>query len=244
MNQRSAAIGVLLLLLIPFALAHGEQTFLERYSVYVFVGIVVLFLFLLFKFVKKLIVIGIIVAAVAVLAGLFLTDKTSELGIVGEIHYHIDFKVYLNSVPYNFSQDKYMSIDNKSLSNFVHLHDMDGKVIHKHAEGMTLGFFFETLEMKLNHTCLVLDDESFYCNEGDKVLKMYVNGKHNDEYDKYDIQDGDKILLSYGDETEEEIQQQIASVSDEACIYSLKCPEKGSPPEEATCIGETCTVEG
>ena len=98
--------------------------------------------------------------------------------------------------------------------------------------------------MKLNSTCLMLDDETSYCNEGDKVLKIYVNGKHNDEFESYDIQDEDKILLSYGGESEEEIREQIGAVSDEACIYSLKCPEKGSPPEEATCIGETCTVEG
>ena len=137
-----------------------------------------------------------------------------------------------------------MSKGNDSLSNFAHLHDMNGNVIHKHAEGVTLGFFFETLVMKSNSTCLVLDDQTSYCNEGDKVLKMYVNGKHDDEFESYDIQDEDKILLSYGDETEEEIQQQIASLSDEACIYSLQCPEKGMPPEEATCIGETCTVEG
>ena len=77
-----------------------------------------------------------------------------------------------------------------------------------------------------------------------KKLKMYVNGKRNDEYAQYDIQDEDKILLSYGDETDKEIQNQLNALTDEACIYSLKCPEKGTPPEEATCIGETCIVEG
>jgi len=151
--------------------------------------------------------------------------------------------MYLNGPRYNFSQEKYMSAENKSLSNFVHLHDLNGKVIHQHASGITLGFFLETLGMKLTDTCLTLDDGTAYCNSGNKILKLYVNGEANTGYENYDLQDEDRILLSYGAESEPQLQKQINFVSEEACIYSLTCPEKGAPPEEATCVGTTCTVE-
>ena len=36
-----------------------------------------------------------------------------------------------------------------------------------------------------------------------------MNGARNDMYDKYVLQDGDKILLSYGSESEEEIRGQL-----------------------------------
>jgi hypothetical protein len=48
-----------------------------------------------------------------------------------------------------------------------------------------------------------------YCNEGDKTLKFFVNGVSNNAYDRYVLRDGDRILISYGSETEEQIQQQL-----------------------------------
>lgn len=238
-------VGLLLILLVPSALAYGDS-FWQKYEWYMIGAGLFLLVYVLVRVAKKLLILGLIIAAAVIVGKVFLDRETGnpEIGIVGDVHYHADFALYINGERYDFAKEKYMSTENKSLSNFMHLHDMDGKVIHKHAEGVTLGFFLETLGMKLNETCLVLDNEDSYCNEDDKELKMSVNGKHNDEFDQYDIQDEDKILLSYGDEYEEELQKQMSSVSDEACIYSLTCPEKGTPPEEATCVGETCTVEG
>ncbi len=238
-------IGMLFLFLIPFALAHGEQTLWQKYDWYFIGAGLVLLAYVLFTITKKLILLVIIMAIVVMVGKVFLDSPitTSEIGVVGDIHYHADFALYVNGEHYNFAQEKYMSTENKSLSNFAHFHDMKGNIIHQHASGITLGFFLETLGMRLNDSCLVLDDGNSYCNEGNKELKMYVNGKHNDQFADYDIQDEDKILLSYGDQAEEDIKGQINSITDEACIYSLTCPEKGTPPAEATCVGETCEVE-
>ncbi len=233
----------LFLLLISFALAHGEPTLWQKYDWYIIGAGLTLLAYILLKTSKKLLILGIIIVAAVAIGKVLLESGAPEIGVVGGIHYHADFALYINGERYNFSQEKYMSMENKSLSNFAHFHDMKGNIIHKHASGITLGFFLETLGMKLTDTCLSLDNGISYCNEGDKELKMYVNGKHNDEFADYDIQDEDKILLSYGDESEEGIKRQIDSVTDEACIYSLTCPEKGAPPEEATCVGETCEVE-
>ena len=238
-------LALLLLLLIPSALAHGDS-FWQKYDWYMIGAGLVLLLYILFKVAKKLIVLGLLIVVAVMVGRVFLDGGigTPEIGIVGDVHHHADFALYINGEQYDFAQEKYMSTENKSLSNFAHFHDMNGKVIHKHAERVTLGFFLETLGLKLNDTCLMLDDGTSYCNEGNTELKMYVDGKHNDEFAEYEIQDEDKILLSYGHESEQELQEQVRSVTDEACIYSLTCPEKGTPPEEATCVGETCTVEG
>jgi hypothetical protein len=244
MKKRLVLFGVLLLSLAFSGLAHGGNTFWQNYDWYILGAGLVLLVYVLFKLTKKLLVLGLIIAAIVIAGNIVLERNTSEIGVVGDIHYHTDFAMYIDGQRYNFSQEKYMSTDNTSLSNFVHLHDLNGKVIHKHASGVTLGFFFETLGMKLNDTCLQLDDGTSFCNEENKEWKMYVDGEHNDEFAEYDLQDEDRILLSYGEDSEEEIQKQIDAVSDEACIYSETCPERGVPPEEATCVGETCTVEG
>lgn len=155
--------------------------------------------------------------------------------LVGDVHMHADFKVYLDGVAYDFAQEKYMSSEESALSPFTHLHDMNGTVIHKHMSGITLGDFFESIGMDLSRVCLTLDDGTAYCDEEGKTLKFYVNGKANDQFNAYEFDDLDRILLTYGDETKEEIQAQLESVGDEACIYSETCPERGTPPDESSC---------
>ncbi|HLD40187.1 MAG TPA: hypothetical protein VJB13_03530 [Candidatus Nanoarchaeia archaeon] len=244
MSKKWVLFSVLLLLCSPFVLASGEQTFWQQYSWYIIGAASILVVYILFRITKKLVIVGLLLVAAAILFNMYLVQNTPEVGVVGDIHYHADFAMYVNGERYNFSQEKYMSTENKTLSNFAHLHDMNGNIIHKHASGITLGFFLETLGMKLTDTCLTMDDGTEYCNSGNKLLKLYVNDKPNTNFDNYNLQDEDRILLSYGSESEKEIEKQLDSVSDAACIYSLTCPEKGAPPAEASCVGDTCTVEG
>jgi hypothetical protein len=187
---------------------------------------------------RKTIVFLLLVIVVVFFSLIFLDPTPQQIGVVGEVHEHADFKVYLDGVAYNFSQEKYMSRQDNILSNFIHLHDMKGTLIHKHARGATLGLFFESLGMKFDNRCFILDDGTAYCNTDKKTLRMYVNGKINYIFEAYELHDLDRILISYG--TDDEIQEQFASVPDKACIESGKCPERGLPSDEASCL----TVEG
>ena len=152
-----------------------------------------------------------------------------------EIHEHADFVVYIGDEHYNFSQERYMTDSSKTLSAYAHLHDGNGNVIHKHADGITLGYFFASLGMKLNSTCF----DAGHCNDGTNDLRMFVNGQPSSEYERYEFRDLDRILISYGNYSQERIGEMIASVTDEACIQSLKCPERGAPAEES-CTGGIC----
>ena len=93
------------------------------------------------------------------------------------------------------------------------------------------------LGSELTPTCLTLDDGKKYCTDGTKSLKLYVNGKAiSDQFGDYQPQDLDRILISFGSETEARLAQQRDSVADKACIYSETCPERGKPPTEE-CVG-------
>jgi len=155
-----------------------------------------------------------------------------------EVHEHADFMLYINNEAVNLSQEKYMTHEGNVLSNFIHLHDGDGRIIHKHVADIDMGFFFRSLDMRFNSSCISLGEAGQYCNEGGKRLRMFVNGKENFEFNQYEPHDLDRILITYGAE-EGQIQQQIDSISSEACLYSDKCPEKGSPPEESTCSADS-----
>ena len=159
-----------------------------------------------------------------------------------EYHIHADFRVYLNGTAWNFSQEKYVSDESKVLDPVLHLHDMDGNVIHQHAEGVTLGDFFRSLNMTFNSTCFVPDDGTEYCEN----LKMFVQHEgegweQNPEYGDYELQDIDRILITDSIE-EDAIKEQMDSVTDMACIQSGTCPERGPPVGESSCSGEVCLV--
>lgn len=178
------------------------------------------------------------------------------------VHLHADFAVYLNGERFNFAQEKYMTESKTDASRRVHLHDLDGNVIHVHAAGVTLGEFFESIGMKLETTwatetmCLTLDDGTPYCapiwgchpqngtgeticvdpGPDSPVLHIVVNGQTVEANEDYVLKDLDRVLVSYA-KISDDIQPQIAAVTDTACIQSEKCPERGSPGDESSCAG-------
>lgn len=151
-------------------------------------------------------------------------------------HIHADFKVYIHGKAIDFSSAQYQSTDQKELDPNIHLHDGNGNTIHIHKEGITMGNFFKSLGMDLTKNCFTLDTKKQYCAGGGNTLKFYVNGKPNDSFGDYVMNDLDRILISYGSENGGAIAMQLASVTDNACLYSLKCPERGTPPTEK-CVG-------
>lgn len=155
---------------------------------------------------NKLIIITAII--LIIITGVFYFKKDfSKIGPLGSAHEHADFKVYINGKELNFAHLEYMVRDK-----YVHIEEMNGKTIHKHATGITLGYFFKTLGFEFNENCFILDDGEEYCNNDERRLKFYVNHQKNFEYEDYEIKEGDKILINYGNESEEDIKKQMESV--------------------------------
>ena len=190
-------------------------------------------------------------------------------------HIHADFAVWVNGTKLDFSSPEYMSSKPKTSMvpilidramahgddedpstmipgrQYLHLHDGNGDVIHKHKPGLTLGNFFTSIGLKMTSTCFVLDQHQFesldkgwvksfaitksLCNNGKFHWTMFVNGKEVAMNPAYDFQDLDQILLSYsaGDDHTKELEQ----LTSDSCRYSLRCPWKGTPPKE-NCISD------
>lgn len=138
------------------------------------------------------------------------------IGHLKSSHLHADVKVYINGRALDFSQRKY-----QLTSSFIHFEDGIGDVIHTHATGLTVGHMFKSVGINFNNNCITSEGQS-YCNESDKKLKFYVNGQPNNEFDNYVIKDLDKYLISYGDESETELQKQLTSITNLAARYSLQ----------------------
>ncbi|MFQ5941567.1 MAG: protein-disulfide isomerase [Nitrososphaerales archaeon] len=158
----------------------------------------------------QLIAIGII-AAVAIGLGYGIYNyiqnppRVTGFGAIGSAHEHAAFKLFINNEELvDFSLPQY-----QVKSRYIHFEDENGVIIHKHATGVDLGFHFEAIGLNFDDECIIIGSGNIYCNEGEKTLKLFVNGLRNDMYDRYVLNDGDKILISYGNETEEEIEAQL-----------------------------------
>lgn len=140
-------------------------------------------------------------------------------------HAHADFKVFLDGEEFSFNKSPF-----DEANKYIHLHlqNPDGdKVIHVEGmENITLKVFFESLGMTFNSTCFILDAGESFCNTFDKRIRFFVNGNENFQFDLYELRDMNRILITYGNQSDEEIMHQMESVTDYACIYSGRCPER------------------
>lgn len=117
-----------------------------------------------------------------------------------------------------------------------HLHDGNALVVHRHKPGQSIGEFLEAIDITATNQCLTLDDGTSMCNESGKRWQMFVNGTEQPFDLSYVFADLDQILLTYGP-TEEQVTEQLQSLSDDACLYSQTCPERGTPPVE-NCVAD------
>jgi hypothetical protein len=160
-------------------------------------------------------------------------------------HTHADFAVFVSGEKIDFSKAEYMSgsstgsladADHQAHDPYYHLHDGNGGVIHRHKPGLPLGQFFASLGFTMTADCFTLEDAKPVCNEGAKTWKMYVNGTEHAFSPAFTFADGDKLLLTYN-ASQSEVQRQLSTLSDSACLFSQTCPWKGDPPAE-NCISD------
>lgn len=140
-------------------------------------------------------------------------------------HAHADFKVFLDGEEFSLNKSSF-DVANRYIH--LHLRNPDGdKVIHMEGmENITLKIFFGSLGITFNASCFILDTDESFCNTLDKRIRFFVNGKENFQFDFYEPRNLDRILIVYGNETDEEIMQKVENVTDYACIYSNRCPER------------------
>lgn len=157
-----------------------------------------------------------------------------------EVHVHSDFIVFLGGEQLDLSADKYMSASDQVLHTNVHLHDNTGHIIHRHADAITLADFFGSLGFTLTDNCITTATSNEYCSTEDDQLLLFINGDATTTIASYVNQEGDRLLLYYGDPSDPITDELNNSITDESCIYSGTCPERGTAPPES--CGLTCEL--
>lgn len=150
--------------------------------------------------------VGIAVVIAAVAASLSY-QQLNPYGPVGSAHVHAVFAIKLNGQAIDFSQQKY-----QVKSNLIHVENLDGTTLHRHATAVPFGEFLKSVKMDISNGCFTNDDGTKFCNEGDKTLKFYVNGQQVNSITDYVVNDNDHLLVLYGNENSEQIQQELAAL--------------------------------
>jgi len=157
-----------------------------------------------------------ILALIAVCVGysifLFMTqvDTSGALGApdgsgrLGDEHEHASLLVRIFGDKLDFSSPAY-----QIKSRWIHFEDSDGTTIHRHSSGVTLGYLFNSMGFTVNDESFAFPDGREFCTNEDYSLKYYINHQSVDNIYDYIIEDDDRILISFGPETPEEIEGQL-----------------------------------
>ena len=163
---------------------------------------------------KNSLMAGGILAIIAVIVGysvfVFITMDASAPGAppgagkLGDSHEHASLLVRIFGDKFDFSVPSY-----QIKSSWIHFEESDGTTIHRHASGVTLGYLFDSLNIGMDSKCYVFPDGRQFCNNEDYSLKYYINHQPVSDINDYIFEDGDRILISFGPETPEEIEDQL-----------------------------------
>ena len=134
-------------------------------------------------------------------------------GPLGSEHSHAGILVKIFGDTFDFSAPAY-----QIKSSWIHFEGNDGTTVHKHATGVTMGYLFETLGIGLDDQCYEFQDGRSFCTNEDYSLRFYINGEQVSDIRDYEIQEDDKILISYGAETPEEIESQLLELEAQVLV--------------------------
>ncbi len=136
-----------------------------------------------------------------------------------------DFLLYQNPVG---CEDT--TVTNHSGEIEAHFHNGNDQVAHFHAPDVTWRQFWQARNVTITDTCLSLPTGEQWCNAPGAAWQMRVNGQGVSWNLDVKPADLDRVLLWYGPPA---TQANFDSfVSNDSCIYSGKCPERGTAPAE------------
>ena len=153
----------------------------------------------------------VLIALIVGYAGfVFVTSDTNAPGAppgagkLGDEHDHASILVRIFGDKFDFSVPTY-----QIKSSWIHFEESDGTTVHRHSSGVELGYLFDTINIGIDNKCYIFPDGRQFCTNEDYSLKYYINHQRvNDVYD-YVFEDGDRILITYGSETPDQIEIQL-----------------------------------
>lgn len=154
------------------------------------------------------------------------------------VHYHANWAIFLNGERLDLTDTRYMEDvfvctadpSHQNPEDRVHMHENNQDVVHVHAAGVTWGHLMANLGFAFGDDYLYTD-KARYTNESGNTLKFILNGRQVQSLNNQAIGDRDRLVISYGPETVEEVlEKQFPLVETSAARYN-------EMPDPASCSG-------
>jgi tetratricopeptide (TPR) repeat protein len=108
----------------------------------------------------------------------------------------------------------------------IYFSNDNGQTIHRIAHNQTLGSLFDSLNIGFTDTCFTFSDKRSFCTNVTYSLKFFINHQQVSDLRNYVTNDNDRILISYGNENDTQIQEQLRMVD------SIKISSDNSIPSQ------------
>ena len=128
-------------------------------------------------------------------------------GKLGDEHEHASLLVRIFGDKFDFDSPAY-----QIKSSWIHFEDSDGTTIHRHSSGVTLDYLFANIGIGIDNECYKFPDGRQFCTNEDYSLKYFINHEPVKDINDYVLEEGDRILITYGNETPEQIEEQLIEV--------------------------------
>ena len=132
-------------------------------------------------------------------------------GFLNDDHAHTSILVRIFGDKFDFSSPAF-----QIKSSWIHFEGQDGDTIHRHSTGVTLGYLFGTLGLDVNDECFVFPDGRQFCNNDDYSIKFFINHEQVPSIHDYIGNEDDRVLISYGNESPEEIEKQLLELDNQS----------------------------
>ncbi|MBC8252005.1 MAG: protein-disulfide isomerase [Candidatus Nitrosopelagicus sp.] len=129
-------------------------------------------------------------------------------GKLGDEHIHASMLVKIFGDKFDFATPNY-----QVKTSWIHFENQDGDTIHRHSTGVELEFLFNSMDIAMDDQCFVFPDGRQFCSNDDYSLQFYVNQQKVEDLRKYIVEEGDRILITYGNEDQETIDKQLAELN-------------------------------
>ena len=161
------------------------------------------------------------------------------------VHYHANFALYINGQREQFRGIQYYTdAEMCTLNNTMtpvgraHMHDNVNNVVHVEDHAVTWGQFFANLDWYMGPDFIEPPDGTMYKETGNSKLNILIDGQNYTDLGGVAntvIKDQDKLLVSYGDESDVTLEQEYNAIPSTAHHYDVT-------KDPASCSGSVSNV--
>lgn len=134
-------------------------------------------------------------------------DENTEASMAQTTDIQSSFAIFTNSTFRVFTAPMYLN-----LSQDVYIEASNPNIIQVKKSGITWNDFFSTLPFSLTSECLTTGTNETFCTGRKGILQFYLSRVKNSDVLNQEIKQSDKLLVTFGSESEAEIQKQINRV--------------------------------